>query len=76
MWIAARFLERLISTDAFLATHVNAGKFESRKQNRWKIKSAELKQEVEQSSTFTLTSDLSYIASTLFANVNFMHVRT
>ena len=55
--------------------HVNAPKFLSCKQNRGKIKSAELKREVEQGSTFTLTSDLSCIASILFANVNFTHVK-
>ena len=31
--------------------------------------------EVERDSTFTLTCDLSFIASILFANVNFTHVR-
>ena len=36
------------------------------------IKSAELKRD----STFTLTSDLSWIASVLFANVNFTNVHT
>ena len=41
-----------------------------------KIKSAELKREVERGSTFTLTSDPSCIASILFANINFTHVRT
>ena len=40
------------------------------------MKRAELKREVEQGSTFTLTNDISYIASILFANVNFTHVRT
>ena len=40
------------------------------------MKSAELKPEVERGTTFTLTSDLSCIASILFANVNFRHVRT
>ena len=40
------------------------------------IKSAELKREVERGSAFTLTSDLSRIASILFSNVNFTHVRT
>ena len=40
------------------------------------IKSAELKREVKRGSTFRLTSDLSCIASILFANVNFTHVRT
>ena len=59
---------RLISTDAFLATHVNARKFLSLKLNGGEIKSVELKQ-VERGSTFTLTSDLSGIASILFANV-------
>ena len=39
------------------------------------MKRAELKREVEQGSTFTLMSDLSYIASILFANVNFTHVQ-
>ena len=39
------------------------------------IKSAELKRGVERGSTFTLTSDLSCIASILFANGNFTHVR-
>ena len=43
---------------------------------RGKIKRAELKRESERGSTFTLTSDLSCIASILFANVNFTHVRT
>ena len=37
---------------------------------------AELKREVERGSTFTLTSDLSCIASILFATVNFTQVRT
>ena len=37
---------------------------------------AELKREVERGSTFTLTSDLSCIASILFENVNFTQVRT
>ena len=37
---------------------------------------AELKREVERGSTFTLTSDLSCIASILFANVYFTQVRT
>ena len=41
-----------------------------------KIKSAELKREVERGSTFTLNSDPSCIASILFANINFTHVRT
>ena len=36
-----------------------------------KIKSAELKREVKRGLTFTLTSDLSCIASVLFANINF-----
>ena len=40
-------------------------------QNRGKIKSAELKREVQRGSTFTLTSDLSCIASILFGKVNF-----
>ena len=35
-----------------------------------------LKGEVEQGSTFTLMSDLSCIASTLFVNINFTYVRT
>ena len=43
---------------------------------RGKIKRAELKRESERGSTFTLTSDISCIASILFANVNFTHVRT
>ena len=38
--------------------------------------SVEIKREVEGGSTFTLTCDLSYIASILFANVTFAHVRT
>ena len=42
--------------------------------NRGKIKSAELRQEVEQGSTFMVTGDLSCIAPILFANVNFMLV--
>ena len=37
---------------------------------------AELKREVERGSTFTLTSDLSCIASILFTKVNFTQVRT
>ena len=37
---------------------------------------AELKREVERGSTFTLTSDLSCIASILFENVNFTHAST
>ena len=41
-----------------------------------KIKSAELKREVERGSTFMLTSNPSCIASILFANINFTHVRT
>ena len=57
------FLLRLISTDAFLATHVNARKFESRKWNRCKTKSAELKRVVEWGSAFMLTSGLWCIAS-------------
>ena len=40
------------------------------------LKSADLKREVKRGSNFTLTSDLSCIASILFANVNFTHVRT
>ena len=36
----------------------------SRNYNRGKIKGVELKREVERGPTFTLTSDLSYIAST------------
>ena len=44
--------------------------------NRGKIKSAELKREVERGSTFTLASDLSSIAYIFFANLNFTHVRT
>ena len=32
--------------------------------------------QVERGSTFTLTCELSYIASILFANVNFTHIRT
>ena len=39
------------------------------------LKSADLKREVKRGSTFALTSDLSCIASILFANVNFTHVR-
>ena len=39
------------------------------------MKSAELKQDVERGSTFTLTSDLSCIASILLANVTFTHVK-
>ena len=35
----------------------------------------QIKREVERDSIFTLTCDLSYIASILFANVNFTHVR-
>ena len=35
-----------------------------------------LKREVERGSTLTLTSDLSSIASILFANVDFTYVRT
>ena len=34
-----------------------------------------MKREVDRDSTFTLTYDLSYIASILFVNVNFTHVR-
>ena len=41
-----------------------------------KTGSSHLKREGERGSTFTLTSDLSCIASILFANLNFMHVRT
>ena len=55
-------------------THVNFNHVN--RNNRGKIKSAELKREVERGSAFTLTSDLSCIASILFANVNFTHVRT
>ena len=43
------------------------------------MKSAELKREVERGSTFTLTSDLSCIASISFANLKFYartHART
>ena len=36
----------------------------------------QIKREVEWGSTFTFTRDLSYIASILFANVNFTYVRT
>ena len=36
---------------------------------------AELKREVERGSTFTLTSNISCIASILFANVHFTQVR-
>ena len=64
----------LISNDAFLTTHVNARKFQSRKLNRGQIKSDELKREVERGYTFTLTSEPSSIASILFANVHFTHV--
>ena len=42
---------------------------------RYKL-SVELKREVEWGSTFTFTRYLSYIASILFAKVNFTHVRT
>ena len=35
----------------------------------------EMKHEAERDSTYTLTCDLSYTASILFANVNFTHVR-
>ena len=38
--------------------------------------SVALKREVGRGSTSTFTRDLSYIASILFANVNFPHVRT
>ena len=55
-------------------THVNFNHVN--KIARGKIKSAELKRESERGSTFTLTSDISCIASILFANVNFTHVRT
>ena len=41
--------------------------------NRGKIKSDELKREVERGSTFTHASDLSCIASILFSNANFTH---
>ena len=40
------------------------------------MKSAELKQEVEGGSTFTLTSDLSRTASILFANTCKVYART
>ena len=46
------------------------------KKNKFKIKSAELKREVERGSTFTLTSDLSCVASILIENKNFTHERT
>ena len=39
--------------------------------NKIKVK---YKREVERDSTFTLTCDLPYIASILFANANFTHV--
>ena len=57
----------LISTDVFLATHVNFNHL-NEIEGRY-----ELKREVERGSTFTLTdtSDLSI----LFASVNFTHVR-
>ena len=35
-----------------------------------------MEREVERGSTFMLTCDLSYIASLLYAKVNFTHVRT
>ena len=35
-----------------------------------------MKREVERGFLFSLTYDLSYIASSLFANVNFTRVRT
>ena len=38
--------------------------------------SVEIKREVERGFTFTLRCDLSYIASILFANVTFTHIRT
>ena len=40
------------------------------------MKGTELKRKVERGSTFTLTSDLSCIASILSANGNFKHERT
>ena len=43
---------------------------------RGKIYSVDIKREVERGYTFTLVSDLSYITSILFANVNFRHLRT
>ena len=53
-------------------THVN---FNHVNNHRRKIKSAELKREVKRGSTVTLTSDLSCIASILFTNLNFTHIR-
>ena len=53
-------------------THVNLN-HENKIEARYKV--LRLKSEVERGSNFTLTCDLSYIASILFANVNFTYVR-
>ena len=64
-----------ISTVAYF-TRFNPRKFYAREQNRGKIKSTEVKREVEQGSTLTFTPDFPYIASILFTRVKFTCVRT
>ena len=60
------------STDAFLATHVNL-KHVNRIEARYKVLSLNVK--FSELLLLTLyTGNLSYIASILFANVNFSHV--
>ena len=53
-------------------THVNFNHV-NKTEARYKV--FEFKREVERGSTFTLTCDLTYVASILFINVNFMHIR-